>query len=170
MTTHARGLKGLVTLALIVMFFGHPHLYARFDEVAMGAGARPTPGLPPRPTPGLPPRPTREQAGEPTPVPLVQALSDAIIELHVASTADDLQAVVQWRDSLGGWHDVEGWRNHIEPAVVTRWWVAPDDLASGPFRWVVYRDRDDQHSITCSSPTFMLPAAGETLRLNCIAV
>jgi hypothetical protein len=170
MTTYTRWLKGLSTLALIVMSFAYSHLHTNFDKSAAGAQVRPTPGLPPRSTPGLPSRPTREQTAEATPLPLVQIESGAIIELHVALIDDDLQAIVQWRDSLGGWHDVEGWRNHIEPALVTRWWVAPDDLASGPFRWIVYKERDDQDKVICSSPTFMLPVATETLSLNCITV
>lgn len=165
----ARTVKGLVTLALIVMSFAYSHLYVGSNEGAATVGGRPTPGLPPRPTPGLPPRPTLEQTTEPTPVLLTPTEGDAFIELHLASRADDLTAVVQWLDGLGEWQDVDGWRNHIEPTVVTRWWVAPDDQATGPFRWVVYRLQDGNVEVICSSPAFILPVAGQTLRLNCIA-
>jgi len=46
-------------------------------------------------------------------------------------------SVVQWQDSAGNWHDVEGWRGTLDNRGVRRWWVAAKDFGTGPFRWVV---------------------------------
>jgi hypothetical protein len=57
-------------------------------------------------------------------------------------------ACVQWLDGLGNWHDVEGWCGQIEKEPVT-WYVAPRDMGTGPFRWLV----DGR-----ASEPFMLPS------------
>jgi hypothetical protein len=44
--------------------------------------------------------------------------------------------VVQWQDSAGNWHDVEGWRGSLL-AGGQSWWVDRKDFGAGPFRWVV---------------------------------
>lgn len=53
--------------------------------------------------------------------------------------------MVQWQEK-GDWHDVTGWQgtlDQIQPGAngftgIKGWWVAEDDLGTGPFRWVVY--------------------------------
>lgn len=45
--------------------------------------------------------------------------------------------VVQWQDSAGNWHDVEGWRGTLDDRGVRRWWVDAKDFGTGPFRWVI---------------------------------
>lgn len=59
----------------------------------------------------------------------------AYIELQASTLAGGGWAVVQWQDSTGNWHDVEGWRGSLPGN--TRWWVAAKDFGAGPFRWVV---------------------------------
>jgi len=46
-------------------------------------------------------------------------------------------SVVQWQDSAGNWHDVEGWRGTLDSNGYIRWWVAAKDFGTGPFRWVI---------------------------------
>ena len=46
-------------------------------------------------------------------------------------------SVVQWQDSAGNWHDVEGWRGTLDSSGYIRWWVAAKDFGTGPFRWVI---------------------------------
>jgi len=46
-------------------------------------------------------------------------------------------SVVQWQDSAGNWHDVEGWRGTLDSTGYIRWWVAARDFGTGPFRWVI---------------------------------
>jgi hypothetical protein len=46
-------------------------------------------------------------------------------------------SVVQWQDSVGNWHDVEGWRGTLDSQGVIRWWVDAKDFGTGPFRWVI---------------------------------
>jgi hypothetical protein len=67
---------------------------------------------------------------------------------------------VQWQDSAGGWHDVEGWRSQSGDGSV--WWVDAKDFGTGPFRWVT-KDGVDGQVIEASMP-FQLPSvANETL-------
>jgi hypothetical protein len=60
----------------------------------------------------------------------------AHIELQVAPVQVGLWTVVQWQDSAGNWHDVDGWRGTLETGGYKRWWVALKDFGTGPFRWV----------------------------------
>ena len=60
----------------------------------------------------------------------------------------EVWTVVQWRDPLGTWYEVEGWRGGLDGVVIDEdgivvgekaWWVAEPDLGTGPFRWMVYQ-------------------------------
>jgi hypothetical protein len=67
---------------------------------------------------------------------------------------------VQWQDSAGGWHDVEGWQSQTDEGY--RWWVDAKDFGSGPFRWVT-KDSAAGQIIEASMP-FQLPdTANQTL-------
>ncbi|MBN1584392.1 MAG: hypothetical protein JXA89_27040 [Anaerolineae bacterium] len=59
------------------------------------------------------------------------------IELSVTGATESYDAVVQWQDGLGEWHDVDGWRGQVEDDHVL-WFVSEDLLGAGPFRWLVY--------------------------------
>lgn len=61
----------------------------------------------------------------------------AHIELHVPNAPAGAWTVVQWQDSSGGWHDVEGWRGTLDASGYRRWWVDAKDFGTGPFRWGV---------------------------------
>jgi hypothetical protein len=73
--------------------------------------------------------------------------------------------VVQWQDSAGAWHDVEGWRQVVEETAVVRWWVAPKDAGTGPFRWVAYA-AGAEREIVGTSAAFSLPGRGEVVTVN----
>lgn len=115
----------------------------------------------------LPPRPTAEPTPtpipEPTPTPAPPVTPDnvgATILLQVADGSRHMWTVVQWQDALGGWHDVVGWRGHLDDGrwfdmEVKMWWVAPADFGTGSFRWQVY-SRADGLLLATSEP-FMLP-------------
>lgn len=64
----------------------------------------------------------------------------AFIELHPQTASTDLWAVVQWQDSTGTWHEVEGWRGALTADGYQQWWVAAKDFGAGPFRWVITPD------------------------------
>jgi hypothetical protein len=83
---------------------------------------------------GLPPRPTPEP-------PVPPSSSGGFIELHVTgrSVPVGLWTVVQWQDSSGNWHTVEGWQGTTYADNHVLWWVSHADLGKGPFRWMVYR-------------------------------
>jgi hypothetical protein len=88
----------------------------------------------------------------------------AYIELNVLSAPTGAWSVVQWQDSAGNWHDVEGWRSSLPENGIQRWVVEAKDFNTGPFRWVV---RQGQLGSTAGmSNPFNLPAgANETVRV-----
>jgi hypothetical protein len=112
--------------------------------------------LPPRDTPTATP-PAKKSGGKDKPI-------GAYIILQVQPAQAGLWSVVQWQDSAGGWHEVEGWRGTLEAGGSIRWWVAAKDFSTGPFRWVVYSRPGNQ---PVSSGSFKLPsAANETVRVE----
>ncbi len=115
--------------------------------------------------PDLPPRPTVEPTA--TSVPLPTAVATPIprqggtITLQVTNGSRTMWSIVQWQDALGDWHDVEGWRGHLDERTPNgqskTWWVAPDDLGKGPFRWQIFATETGP-LLTTTDP-FHLPAA-----------
>jgi hypothetical protein len=75
----------------------------------------------------------------------------------------DLWTSVQWKDVQGNWHTVQGWQGGLDTitfdgGVVGEkyWWVTPNYMGCGPFRWIVYDSRyaDGQFVV---SDEFYLP-------------
>lgn len=115
------------------------------------------PSLPPRDPPTATPAPKDKDKGAQKPV-------GAYIELQVQSTQAGLWSVVQWQDSAGGWHDVEGWRGPLAEGN-RQWWVAARDFGTGPFRWSITEGSGGR--LLDASQTFNLPThANETLRVT----
>jgi hypothetical protein len=83
------------------------------------------------------------------------------IELRLPTDNINLWTVVQWQDSLGGWHDVETWRGILDEINRHKgdklWWVYPRDYGKGPFRWQVYQSPGG--ALLATSSSFNLPAA-----------
>lgn len=66
-------------------------------------------------------------------------------------------SVVQWQDDQGLWHDVDGWQGTFDPATGrVVWWVGPEQLGRGPFRWLVYDTAERHHEVGRSAP-FQMP-------------
>jgi hypothetical protein len=129
--------------------------------------------LPPRPptatpTPSPPEKPgngarSSEQAG-------------AWIELHCQLPAEspsldwpELWTAVQWQDTGGRWHDVEGWQGTLDKVAngvgSKVWWVAERDLGTAPFRWTVRHGYGGDP--LAESESFYLPGtAGETMQIE----
>jgi hypothetical protein len=82
----------------------------------------------------------------------------ATIWLYVPDGLTTMWTVVQWQDAFGGWHDVDGWRGHLDDGQgqMKIWWVAPKDFNTGPFRWQVYSS-DENGRLLGYSETFNLP-------------
>lgn len=78
------------------------------------------------------------------------------IPVHVVPP--DIWTVVQWEDGAGAWHDVDGWRGHLDDAQAgtKTWWVSAADLSRGPFRWAVLQGENGQ--MLATSAPFYLPA------------
>jgi len=118
---------------------------------------------------GLPPRPTLTP--QPTPTAASSAQTEgALIELYVPTRQMTLWTVVEWQDSLGGWHTVEGWQgilDEINSADMGRkvWWVSRAEMGKGPFRWQVYQSQNGPLLVT--SRLFDLPHYnGEIVRIQ----
>ena len=113
--------------------------------------ARAGSGLPPRETPV----PTRSPDGDRHDSP-----GGAHIVLRARSAPAGVWTVVQWQDSAGGWHDVDGWQGTLDAGDQKMWWLAPNLFGKGPFRWSVYRG--DRARLLVTSALFYLPdSAGE---------
>jgi hypothetical protein len=82
----------------------------------------------------------------------------AYLGLQTQGAADGVWTVVQWQDSAGGWHDVEGWRGTLERGQKI-WWVAQRDFGTGPFRWVIYEGQGGK--LLATSESFYLPDSAE---------
>jgi len=90
----------------------------------------------------------------------------AHIVLHVPSAPYGVWTIVQWQDTAGGWHDVDGWQGTLDVGHRIMWWLAPDLFGKGPFRWLVYQGAERGKLLTISE-SFRLPAAeSEKLRIE----
>lgn len=112
----------------------------------------------------LPPRPST-----PTPAATHEQVSPAgaLITLHAWNAPADAWTVVQWQDALGGWHDVDGWRGHLDDRGGTEkiWWVAAGDFDTGPFRWLVLDKPGGE--LLGTSDSFYLPShSGEVIAVD----
>lgn len=119
---------------------------------------------------GLPPRFT------PTPTGAAVPAAGAALMLRVVFPAEwDFEVTpwyvpwtaVQWQDAEGDWHTVAGWQGHmdrvsVEVGTVTGWktyWAGPENLGTGPFRWVIYSDAEG--TLLAQSEPFMLPTTSD---------
>ncbi len=131
----------------------------------LGGLALSWPAPPVQAGPGLPPRerpPSNEGGGHHGDG---GDSAGAYIELQSGASQGKGWAVVQWQDSAGTWHDVEGWRGEMDANGSQRWWVAAKDFGTGPFRWGLKDRPEDQ--VRTASASFYLPArADETMRIE----
>ncbi len=118
--------------------------------------------------PALPPRPPLPSGGGGDGGSDADRLKGATIELHVQDAPADAWTVVQWQDSAGGWHDVEGWRGMLDEGGAKRWWVASKEFNTGPFRWIVTQGPDGGE-LAASDP-FTLPGSARQILLVSLSV
>lgn len=144
----------------IWIFFGMLFAFS-FLAVSVNHSSASPAGLPTRPT-DMPtavntPTPTPIPATA-TPVPIVTPKAyGAYIQLQVSGTYDPthLWTIVQWEDTDGGWHNVDGWQGTLDDGISKTWWVAPEDFNTGPFRWAVYNQKGGD--LLATSNSFQLP-------------
>jgi hypothetical protein len=131
--------------------------------------------LPPRPPTATPIPPEKPGNGARS-----SEHAGAWIQLHFQPPAQspslswpELWTAVQWQDTGGRWHEVEGWRGTLDDAANDAangvgskvWWVAKRDLGTGPFRWIVRHEYGGD--LLAGSESFYLPGtAGETLQVE----
>jgi hypothetical protein len=120
--------------------------------------AGPTP--PPRGTPPVTPQPRHSEDDDDD-----DTVIGAYIELFVPRDPTSLWTVVQWQDSRGNWHNIDGWQGHLETGGYKRWWVAEKDFNTGPFRWIVTQGTGG--TVLGASEPFSLPAgANEVVQVT----
>ena len=130
--------------------------------------------LPTRPTDATPsPTPTVTPTQEPTPSATAPSPAPdgkgGIIQLLVRPVSDEQPTARQWQtlwtivqnqDTRGEWQDVQAWQGTLDEVKAAQgiksWWVAPENLGEGPFRWQVYERRAG--SLLATSESFYLPA------------
>ena len=121
------------------------------------------------------PLPTQAEAELPsraTPTPVPRPDDDdkddkpfgAYIELQPQGAPNRAWAVVQWQDSAGDWHDVEGWQGPLRGGT-KKWWVSQGDFGKGPFRWTVYQGQEGELLAT-SAPFYLPGTASELVRVE----
>lgn len=125
----------LFSLAILALFTTN-------IEATGETGARPTLTPDPRPT---------VESGEPK---SDEVTRGAYIELHIEPGHLNYWSEVQWQDGLGDWHLVDGWRGSSTEGEV-RWFLGEKDLGTGPFRWLVYFQENDD--LLAVSESFYLP-------------
>lgn len=139
-------LAAILALSLVSMMFG----LAWPPTVEAGAT------LPPR-EPSATPAPKHKHKHKDAP-------AGAYIELQLQPAQTGLWTVVQWQDSAGGWHNVDGWQGPPEGSG-RQWWVEAKDFGKGPFRWAVTRGPGG--ALVGVSAPFNLPAgAGQRVMVT----
>lgn len=126
--------------------------------VAFGPNTSDPRDLPPRPTP-IPPdyvRPNISKNEELRGLKAGHIVLPLLSLPNAQSSPDRWWTVVQWQDSQGNWHDVDGWRGHMNIPDSVMWWVSQANFGEGPFRWVIY-DTAQRNTILSTSNPFSLP-------------
>ena len=91
--------------------------------------------------------------------------ADGAITLRAFPIEPDYWTVVEWGDSQGGWHQVEGWQAPFDDQHQVAWGISSDDFGKGPFRWVIHERKGG--AIVAASDPFDLPAsAGEAVGIH----
>lgn len=99
----------------------------------------------------------------PTATPLPPAGSLIVLSLQATQAVPDtLWTIIQWQDAQDNWHNVEGWQGNFNERLEVVWWVAPEDLDKGPFRWVVY-EQQSSDEIVGVSESFNLPSNNKVI-------
>ena len=147
--------------SLIAMMLGTVLVLSLLSALAP-AGSEASPrALPTRPEDAVPPPPPPGGGDDENDQPV-----GAHIVLHVPSAPAGVWTIVQWQDSAGGWHDIEGWQGTLDEGDQKMWWLAPGLFGKGPFRWLVYQSTKGEKPLATSDPFYLPNAEGEKLRVE----
>jgi hypothetical protein len=134
----------------------------------------------------LPPRDSEVPTVTPSPEPVVPSANPSLpeggtIEMKASFSSDwpwdqmmwqDVWLEVEWTDGET-WFSVDGWKGNLDSidqedgvwVGQKAWWVAKDDLGTGPFRWLVFDHEGGNLLVT--SDEFNLPAEnGQSTMVN----
>jgi len=87
----------------------------------------------------------------------------AHIVLQVPPALPGVWTIVQWQDTAGGWHDIDGWQGTLDEGDQKMWWLGPGLLGKGPFRWLVYQSTKGDKLLATSDSFYLPDAEGEKL-------
>lgn len=118
----------------------------------------PRPTITPIPRPTLPTDSSTRQDVEGS-----QSSARIVLQWESEPITATLSTVVQWQDTGGNWHNIDGWKGQFDNQHQVRWWVAPQHFRTGPYQWVIFSDSDDADKILWVSDPFYLPDSGQTL-------
>jgi hypothetical protein len=149
MTKNDRAMTRFLIIAFVIGLFG-----LIVGPALVQAGPTLPPRDPPTPTPG-----SERDKGSHKEKPV-----GAYIALQTSVAGAGAWSVVQWQDSNGNWHDVEGWRGPLSDANNRLWWVAAKDFGTGPFRWAVTQGPGGP-LLGVSAPFNLPGAANETVQV-----
>ena len=120
--------------------------------------------LPPRP-PDNPP-----EISEPvTPSGSVASGSKIMLHAQAATFDGDDWTVIEWQTADGRWVEVDGWQGTFfsqDGMLQVEWWVGPDQLGSGPYRWVVYPNQLKGTQEFVSAPFYLPSASGQAMAVD----
>jgi hypothetical protein len=112
----------------------------------------------------LPPRPEGVPTPQPEQAPVVHP-TGGFIALTMEVPSPDYWVTVQWYDGQETWYTVSGWQGNFNQDREVLWWVSPEDMGKGPFRWVVLAEVDGPP--VAISDEFYLPTHTlETVRVE----
>lgn len=134
----------IVLLSSLLFMFLFLSLF--FFSPAVSADAPPRPELTPTPPPTT------------TPIPLVspsQSSQPAAIILTLSNPDSAYWTSVQWLDEDDEWQDVSDWQSDFNDAGLVVWAVAAKDYGTGPYRWVIYDEKDG--TMYSTTDLFYLP-------------
>ena len=120
----------MVTLLLVLLWAVQP-----VSTVEAGAG------LPNRDTP-TPKTSSDDSDDDKDDKPIGASIELHVQNLQVQNATAGVWSVIQWQDSAGNWHNVDGWQGTLDANGFRYWWVAQKDFGTGPFRWLVTQSQD----------------------------
>ena len=145
----AKGRFMVIMGAIIILMVVNAIFGLAWPSLLVQAG----PTLPPRePSPVAPPD-SDDDDDDDSPI-------GAHIELQVQPARSGLWSTIEWQDSAGGWHKVEGWDRALDASGSEFWWVEAKDFDTGPFHWLVTEGSGG--ALLGASQPFNLPEQANT--------
>ena len=101
----------------------------------------------------LPPRPTAVPSN---------VVNGAQIKLVVAEVTGGEWTTIQWQNpNTKQWITVDGWQGTLETNGIQIWWVGSEQFGRGPFRWLLFVEKDG--NLLDTSAEFTMPTHNQEI-------